>query len=117
MSERGCGSGVNFRISGNIKQKRTRMAHAGFKVIDSDMHVIEPIDLWQRYIDPAFKAIAPVGVDLEGHHRLFGLSIPGKQMGQAADWSRQLIEHMSEVESNGRVLVKAVRGGPHDLAD
>ena len=27
----------------------------GFKVMDSDMHIIEPPDLWQRYIDPEFK--------------------------------------------------------------
>ncbi len=26
----------------------------GFKVMDSDMHIIEPPDLWQRYIDPEF---------------------------------------------------------------
>src|SRR5262249_50004529 len=76
-----------------------RMAHAGFKVIDSDMHVIEPVDLWQRYIDPAFKKIAPVGQDLQGHDRLFGLTVPGKQLGRAADWSPQLIQHMAEVET------------------
>ena len=35
------------------------MAKNGFKVLDSDMHVIEPKDLWQRYIDPAFKDRAP----------------------------------------------------------
>lgn len=33
----------------------------GFKVMDSDMHIIEPPDLWQRYIDPAFKDQAPRG--------------------------------------------------------
>src|ERR1700741_1838697 len=27
----------------------------GLKVADSDMHVLEPPDLWQRYIDPAYK--------------------------------------------------------------
>ena len=26
------------------------MAKDGFKVMDSDMHVIEPADLWDRYI-------------------------------------------------------------------
>lgn len=36
------------------------MAKAGFKVLDSDMHVMEPPDLWQRYIDPAFRDRAPV---------------------------------------------------------
>ena len=31
-------------------------------VADSDLHVIEPPDLWQRYIDPAFRHVAPVGL-------------------------------------------------------
>jgi len=29
---------------------------------DSDLHVLEPPDLWQRYIDPAFRHVAPVGL-------------------------------------------------------
>ena len=37
------------------------MAHNGFKVFDSDMHVQEPADLWVRYIDPKFRDAAPVG--------------------------------------------------------
>ena len=35
------------------------MARDGFKVMDSDMHIVEPTDLWQRYIDPAFKDRGP----------------------------------------------------------
>ena len=35
------------------------MAKNGFKLIDAEMHVMEPVDLWQRYIDPEFKARAP----------------------------------------------------------
>ena len=31
-------------------------------VADSDLHVMEPPDLWERYIDPAFKHAAPVGL-------------------------------------------------------
>src|SRR5690242_4551922 len=27
----------------------------GFKVIDADRHVIEPSDLWDRYMDPQFR--------------------------------------------------------------
>ena len=51
------------------------MARSGFKVFDSDMHVIEPADLWQRYIEAPFKDRAPrgsshspmdVGVDVDG---------------------------------------------------
>jgi uncharacterized protein len=38
------------------------MSNRSFKVADSDMHVMEPADLWQRYIDPAWKHVAPVGL-------------------------------------------------------
>src|SRR5688500_4966137 len=38
------------------------MAKQGFKVMDSDMHVMEPPDLWQRYIAPEFRDQAPVGL-------------------------------------------------------
>jgi predicted TIM-barrel fold metal-dependent hydrolase len=33
----------------------------GFKIMDSDMHIMEPADLWQNYIDPAYADRAPVG--------------------------------------------------------
>ncbi|MCH9036679.1 MAG: amidohydrolase family protein, partial [Chloroflexi bacterium] len=39
------------------------MARDGFKAMDSDMHVIEPPDLWQRYTEPAFKDRAPKGFE------------------------------------------------------
>ncbi len=41
------------------------MAKNGFKVMDSDMHIMEPPDLWQRYIDPEFKDMAPEGLTSE----------------------------------------------------
>jgi predicted TIM-barrel fold metal-dependent hydrolase len=31
-------------------------------VADSDMHVMEPPDLWERYIDPEFRHVAPKGL-------------------------------------------------------
>ena len=37
------------------------MALNGFKVMDSDMHVFEPPDLWPRYIEPKFRDQAPIG--------------------------------------------------------
>jgi uncharacterized protein len=37
------------------------MANNGFKVLDSDMHILEPADLWQRYIDKKFQHLAPFG--------------------------------------------------------
>jgi uncharacterized protein len=36
---------------------------AGWLVADSDMHVMEPADLWQRYIDPLWAHAAPVGLN------------------------------------------------------
>ena len=36
----------------------------GFKVIDSDIHVREPHDLWARYIEPRFKERAPQFTDI-----------------------------------------------------
>lgn len=41
------------------------MARNGFRVMDSDMHIMEPPDLWQRYTDPEFRGTAPVGLTSE----------------------------------------------------
>ena len=38
------------------------MAKNGFKIIDSDMHIMEPPDLWEKYIDAKFKGRAPRGI-------------------------------------------------------
>ena len=35
------------------------MAKNGFNVIDAELHVMEPVDLWDRYIDAEFKSRAP----------------------------------------------------------
>src|ERR1700680_4474113 len=39
------------------------MARNGFTLIDAEMHVMEPSDLWQRCIDPEFRARAPRRLD------------------------------------------------------
>ncbi len=41
------------------------MAKNGFLIFDSDMHIMEPPDLWQRYIDERYKSAAPVGITSE----------------------------------------------------
>ena len=51
------------------------MAKHGMKLMDSDMHIIEPPDLWERYIDPAFKARAPKG--WPGHENPSVLEVDG----------------------------------------
>ena len=37
----------------------------GYKVFDSDMHIIEPPYMWERYIDPKYKSMAPRGIASE----------------------------------------------------
>ena len=53
------------------------MAKNGYKVMDCDIHVSEPHDLWDRYMEPAFKEHLPrrealtretMGSDLETWH-------------------------------------------------
>ena len=34
------------------------MARA-YNVVDADGHILEPFDLWERYMDPAFRDRAP----------------------------------------------------------
>jgi predicted TIM-barrel fold metal-dependent hydrolase len=42
------------------------MAKAGFRVMDSDIHVMEPHDLWQRYIESGFRDRAPRFLAIDG---------------------------------------------------
>jgi hypothetical protein len=44
--------------------------------MDSDMHVFEPADLWQRYIHPKYAERAPVG--LNRSFRDLGIEVEGK---------------------------------------
>ena len=42
-----------------------------YNVIDADGHVLEPMDLWEKYIDPAFRDRAPkLVIDTDGKERL-----------------------------------------------
>src|SRR5688572_31060072 len=54
------------------------MAKNGFKAMDSDMHVFEPADLWQRYIDKKYLDRAPKG--LNRSFRDLGIELEGKVM-------------------------------------
>ncbi len=71
------------------------MAKNGFKVFDSDMHLMEPPDLWQRYIDSDFRDRAPKGfqrwyadasVEIEGHFMPL----------EPADWSESVAAEKSD---------------------
>src|SRR5262249_52865768 len=50
--------GRQLKPSGALWQSRGMSLPAA----DSDLHVLEPADLWQRYIDPAYRHAAPVGL-------------------------------------------------------
>jgi uncharacterized protein len=39
------------------------MAVDGLRIADSDMHVMEPADLWQRYMDSSWGTAIPVGLN------------------------------------------------------
>jgi predicted TIM-barrel fold metal-dependent hydrolase len=54
------------------------MAKNGFKVFDSDLHVMEPPDLWERYIAPEFRSIAPRGRTSDNVRDL-GVIIPDEE--------------------------------------
>ena len=52
------------------------MAKNGFKVLDSDMHIVEPWDLWLQYIEPKYRERAPVGA--REYPLDFGLLLDGE---------------------------------------
>src|SRR5262244_2636540 len=66
------------------------MAHGSFKVLDSDIHIIEPPDLWTRCIDPAFRDRAPSGLAEDaGDLRLVHGGKPWGRVAIDADRSRR----------------------------
>jgi len=54
-----------------------------YNVIDADGHILEPLDLWDRYIDPQFRERRPrFVIDENGKERL---GVEGKD-GNACDY-------------------------------
>ena len=50
-----------------------------YNVVDADGHILEPLDLWDKYIDPAFRSTsAALVIDENGKERL---SVDGKLLG------------------------------------
>ena len=66
----------------------------GFKIFDADAHVVEPRDIWDRFLDAKFKdyevpAIAGLG-DIEGHTQGDTLSLEGWRPAMSPEWSAGL---------------------------
>jgi predicted TIM-barrel fold metal-dependent hydrolase len=47
----------------------------GFKVMDSDMHILEPADLWDRYMEPAYRGRVQIR---NRYERDFLVTVDGK---------------------------------------
>src|SRR2546428_8843982 len=57
------------------------MPKNGFRVFDSDMHIMEPADLWERRIDPEFRDLAPRGLSSKNVRDL-RIRLPGQDSEQ-----------------------------------
>jgi uncharacterized protein len=82
------------------------VSHDGYLVIDSDLHVVEPFDLWQRYLPARWKDQAPVGSTLGPRDISFktdGLFPDTQRTDFTAryvdDWGKALGAHMSAVDA------------------
>ncbi len=77
------------------------MARNGFKVMDSDMHVIEPVDLWETYIDPSFRDRAPRGLTrFQGDMMMevSGKNVPyWRSSPRYFDWQKHIAEEQDDV--------------------
>jgi predicted TIM-barrel fold metal-dependent hydrolase len=70
------------------------MAKHGFKILDSDMHIMEPPDLWERYIDKKYRSQAPRGVTSENVRDLRMVYPDGR------DWARKTIRQNSSARGH-----------------
>ncbi|HUC98060.1 MAG TPA: amidohydrolase family protein [Candidatus Polarisedimenticolaceae bacterium] len=65
----------------------------GFKILDSDMHLMEPVDLWERYIDAKYKADAPRGLTSDNVRDLRMAHPDGRYWGLPASHNRNSSHH------------------------
>ena len=78
------------------------MAKQGFKILDSDMHVMEPPDLWDRYIDSKYRSKAPRGVTSSNVRDLRMVYPDGR------DWARKTIRQPRSDPGHNFVLNQQV---------
>src|ERR1700737_358413 len=48
--------GAANRARGNANEVKERRMKEGYRFVDCDMHIMEPTDLFDKYLDPAFKS-------------------------------------------------------------
>ena len=93
------------------------MAHNGFRVLDSDIHIIEPPDLWERYIDAPFKHQAPRGfaeyvldlrLEIQGKRLPDGIANQGRARGRGAERDRERFRTFHERGWSAEVQLEAM---------
>lgn len=83
------------------------MARNGYRIVDSDMHLIEPPDLWQRYIDPAYADQAPRG--LTEYPRDLALEVNGTRFPRHSALSKKML-HQTRAQQADRYTHAEARG-------
>ena len=85
------------------------MSKRGFRVLDSDLHVIEPPDLYERYLDKAHKHRPPRTVDASHgyvrHWEIEGYTFP-----------RALGRGRTEADSRAKVILREYAAAGFDAA-
>ena len=85
------------------------MAVNGWRVADSDLHVMEPADLWQRYMDPRWAHAAPIGLsemvrDMRvrvKNHTMLRMGRVRPSAGGATAWSKEQDNVYAKSEARG----------------
>src|ERR687896_1584341 len=63
------------------------------KILDSDMHLMEPVDLWERYLDSKYQAEAPRGLSSDNVRDLRMAHPDGRYWGLPATHNRNSSHH------------------------
>ena len=86
------------------------MAKNGFKIFDSDMHIMEPPDLWERYIDKQFQARAPRGIVSENVRDLRMAYPDGREWGNQTSEGNRVDRGRNFQKNQGIYRTHAERG-------
>ncbi len=79
----------------------------GFKIMDSDMHIMEPLDLWERYLDQRYQDRAPKLLGAGGSRQPLVL-LNGREMPGAMNSVRDLLHVRRNRKQAEWSLVKAI---------
>jgi predicted TIM-barrel fold metal-dependent hydrolase len=88
------------------------MARNGLLVIDSDLHVLEPADLWQRYLPARWRDQAPVGstagprdISVLPDSPLGPMNRADFPLDDTARWGQALADHMGPLDPDYQYAV------------